>query len=203
MSPDEPMRSVVVSSAEESAGKTASAVKMATLISQTEGRVLIVDADMRRPRLHKAFGVPNETGLSALISGTCALEDAVKQTEIPGVEVLTSGRMPPNPAELLHSKRFAELCQELEQRYAFVVFDSPPLLHVTDAMILGKASDGIILIARQGKTTRQALARCGEQLRDVHVKVFGVILNDVDLDRRGAYYYSAGRYLRHYYASQD
>jgi succinoglycan biosynthesis transport protein ExoP len=197
------MRGVVVSSAEEGAGKTASAIKLATLMAQTEGRVLMVDADMRKPRLHKALGVPNENGLSSLISGACQLEQAIKRTEIPDIEVLTSGRLPPNPAELLHSKRFSELCAELKQRYAFVVFDSPPLLHVTDAMILGKVNDGIILIARHGKTTRVALSRCSDQLRDVHVKVLGVILNDVDFERRGTYYYSAGRYLRQYYASSD
>lgn len=194
-SPDAPLRMIAVTSPEHADGKTSTAVKLAVTLAQTQGKTLIVDGDMRRPRLHEVFGVPNETGLSTIISSECTIEDAIKRTEIPGVDVLTSGRIPPNAAELLHSKRFTALLAELRERYTMVIFDTPPVLAVTDAVVLGVQMDGMILVARWRRTSRHALRDAYVQIRELGGRPLGVVLNDLN-PKKGAYYYRYRSYSR-------
>ncbi len=195
-SPDKPLQMIAVSSPQHADGKTSTAVKLAITLAQTQGKTLIVDGDMRRPRLHEIFGVPNETGLSTLIASECTVQDAIKRTEIPGVDVLTSGRIPPNAAELLHSKRFVEVLSDLRERYSMIIFDTPPVLAVTDAVIICAHMDGTVLVARWRKTNRHAIRDAFVQIMNLGGHPLGVILNDLN-PRKGAYYYRYRNYNRY------
>ena len=191
-SPDKPIKSLVITSSNPQEGKTMTVVNMGVVMAQGGSRTLIVDSDMRRPRLHKVLKVGNERGLSSLIVGDCAIEDAVKSTDLANLYVLPCGPLPPNPAELLQTDRFAALAQQLFSRFDRVLFDSPPLLAVTDGALLSRVVDGTVLIARSARTTRDALQRARRHLDAVGANVTGVVVNDVDMKNasyEGYYYY--------------
>ncbi len=186
---DRPLKTLVVSSANPREGKTTSVIYLGTTMAQSGQRVLLVDTDMRRPRLHASTGVPKGKGLSNLIVGEDSYDDAIKSTEIPNLFVLPCGPLPPNPAELLMSKRFAVVLEELGRRFDRIILDSPPLGAVTDAVVLSKVADGVMLVVRAGNTLRDEVKRSVRQVRDVDGHIVGVILNEFDIgDRRGYYY---------------
>jgi capsular exopolysaccharide synthesis family protein len=199
MSPDNPAKRLVVTSAGPQEGKTTTLINMGIVLAQGGQRVLLVDSDMRRPRLHKSFGVPNAVGLSSLIVGESALDEAIKSTTVPGLFVLPSGPVPPNPAELLHTERFKKLVERLGEKFDRVMFDSPPVGAVTDPLVLANQMDGTILVAKMLRTDRDMAERAAKSLRDANAKILGAILNDVDIEKRQygyylGYYYSYGRY---------
>lgn len=190
ISPDKPIRSLLVTSSAPQDGKTTAAVSLGIVMAEGGLRVLIVDTDMRRPRLHRVFGVSSEVGISNLLVGDdVALEDATKSTEIPGLSVIPCGPTPPNPAELLQSRRFRELLSELTSRYDRVILDSPPVVAVTDPAIIGAIADGTLLIARAGQTKLEMGLHAVRQLTDVGANLLGMVLNDVDLSFSGYAYY--------------
>jgi capsular exopolysaccharide synthesis family protein len=192
MSPDRPYRALLVTSALPEEGKTTVAVSIATVLAQSGLRVLLVDTDLRRPRLHRTFKLSNDFGVTMAVSGQTSLEESIRHSDIPGLDVLTSGPIPPNPAEILHSERFAELSREILRKYDRVVFDSPPLLPVTDGTILSRIVDGVVLISRGFRTPRAAVRQAIRQILDVKGHLIGVVVNAVDLSRadyRGHYYY--------------
>lgn len=192
---DRPMSTLTISSPKPREGKTTTTIYLGTTMAQSGQRVLIVDTDMRRPRLHKSMGVSRERGLTNLILGDAAVEDCIKTTDIPNLYVLPCGPQPPNPAELLLTNRFKEVMADLESRYDRILLDSPPLLAVTDAVVLARLSDGVVMVAQAGKTLIDDAAQATRQLKDVDAAILGVILNDIDLhDRKYGYYYSAYRY---------
>ncbi|MCC7538091.1 MAG: polysaccharide biosynthesis tyrosine autokinase [Deltaproteobacteria bacterium] len=193
MAADRPLRTVLVASANPREGKTTVAISIAIALGQTGNRVLLVDTDMRRPRVHRAFGMSNSRGLSNALIGDLELDELIQQSDVPGLDVLPCGPTPPNPAELLHAGRFAEVVRELTSRYDRVVFDSPPLAAVTDGAVLSSLLDTVVLVVRAGSTTHDVAAQAIRQLRDVRARVAGAVLNDVNLDDRAGYYY------RHYY----
>jgi polysaccharide biosynthesis transport protein len=158
--------------------------------------VLLIDTDMRRPRLHKAFEVPNDVGVSSLVVGEGRLEDAIKSTLVPGLFVMPCGPIPPNPAELLHTKAFADLLDQLAGKFDRVVLDSPPVAAVADGLVLATLVDGVLLVVKSGKTNREVAKRTLRSLRDVKAPLFGAVLNDVDLARSsyGEYYGYGYRY---------
>ncbi len=186
---DRPLSTLVVSSANPREGKTTSVIYLGTTLAQSGQRVLLVDTDMRRPRLHASTGVPRGKGLSNLILGDESYDEAIKTTEIPNLWVLPCGPLPPNPAELLMSKRFAAVLAELGKRYDRVILDSPPLGPVTDAVVLSKLTDGVLLVVRASKTEREEARRSAKKIRDVGGTIVGVILNEADVDDRRGYYY--------------
>ena len=163
-------------------------------MAQAGQRVLIIDSDMRRPRLHKAAGVARKVGLSNLILGDVKIEDAVIETEVPNLSILPCGPTPPNPAELLMSDRFKNVLEGLKDRYDKLIFDSPPILAVTDGLMLSKLVDGTILVVRSGSTIKEQAFSSAKQLRDVDSNLTGVVLNHIDLDDR-----SYGYYYHYYY----
>lgn len=195
-SPDKPFRSLVVTSSSPVEGKTTNVVNLGIVMAQAGHRTLVVDSDMRRPRLHKLLRVSNERGLSSLIVGECSPEDAVKSTDLPNLSVLPCGPLPPNPAELLQSEKFAAVKEDLLSRFDRIIFDSPPLLAVTDGALLSREVDGTILVARAGKTTKEALVRARRQLVAVGCHVAGVVVNDVNLKNSS---YSEYYYYYHHY----
>jgi len=193
---DRPMKTITVSSPRPREGKTTTTIYMGTIMAQSGQRVLLVDTDLRRPRLHKSLGVSKNRGLTNLILGDAKIEDVVKSTDIPNMFVLPCGPQPPNPAELLLTNRFKQVLAELEARYDFILLDSPPVLAVTDAVVLARMSSGVMLVAQAGKTQLDDVAHTARKFRDVDAPILGMILNDMDMsDRRyGYYYYSYGNY---------
>lgn len=198
-SPDKPLRSLLVTSSGPVEGKTMSVMNLGIVLAQSGHRTVIVDSDMRRPRLHKVLGVSAERGLSSIIVGESTLDDSVKTTEQKGLYALPCGPIPPNPAELLQTDRFQALVQLLLSKFDRVVFDSPPLLAVTDAAVLSRVVDGTIMVARAGRTTRDALSRAIRHLTAVNANVIGAVLNDVNVRSAQYGYY----YQYHYYGSRE
>lgn len=200
MSPDKPLKSLAVTSSMPREGKSTTSISLATTMAQAGSRVLLVDADLRRPRLHRTFSVSNDVGISSLIVGEAKLEDAIQHTELAGLDLLTCGPIPPNPSELLHTERFKELVKEFEKHYDKVIFDAPPVGAVTDPVILGAQVDGTILVVKTAYTSRDSIRRALRTLVDAHVPVLGVILNDIDVSAKkyGYYYGKYYRYGRYY-----
>lgn len=197
---DKPLRTLLVTSSSPGEGKSTTTANLAVVLAQTGKRVVVVDTDLRRPVQHKVFGVPNNTGLTtALLNGdNIRLDGHLQPTEIENLQVLTSGPIPPNPSELLGSHRMAKLIETLAQEADIVLFDSPPVLAVTDAAVLGRQVDGVLLVADAGATREHALATATEELRKTGANVLGVALNRLDT-RRGGYYY----YYYYYYTDES
>jgi tyrosine-protein kinase Etk/Wzc len=187
----EPPRVLALTSALPSDGKTTTAVNYAVVAAQQGRRVVVVDADLRRGRLHEALGVARAPGLSELLVGQASLSQALRPATVaPGVSLaaLAAGTPPPNPSELLGSDAFRRVIAELAGEADLVLIDCPPLNLVTDAALVGLASDGVVLVARAGRTDRTALRLAAEQLRTLGVQVLGVVLNDVRVGRAAAAY---------------
>jgi polysaccharide biosynthesis transport protein len=202
MSPDHPPRTIVVTSPSPQEGKTTTAANLAVTLAESGARVLVIDTDMRRPRLHQSFGVPNQSGVSTAIVGNSTLDEVIKRTEVPNLDVLPCGPVPPNPSELLHTARFAQLVRECASRYDRVVLDSPPTSAVTDPAVLGNLCDGVLLIVKGGQTTRESAVLARRQLHSANAKLLGVIINEVDFSNAAygyQYYYHRG-YARYGYA---
>jgi len=193
--PGQPPRKIAVTSAMPEEGKTATATNLAVVLAQLGARVLLVDTDLRRPRLHKVFGVSNRRGMSTALSG---LEDEPRQlivtTDVAGLDLLPSGPVPPNPSELLNSPTFAALARSfLDAGYDHVVYDSPPVLSVADAVILASAVDTCVVVVRAQRTPRQPVRVAVEKVRQVGGVSFGLVLNDLDPERHGTARYGYGR----------
>lgn len=187
---DRQLKTIVVSSANPREGKTTSVIYLGTTMAQSGQRVLLIDTDMRRPRLHSSTGVSRQTGLTNLILGDHDYDDVIKTTEIPNLYVLPCGPLPPNPAELLMSHRFEVVLEELAKRFDRIILDSPPLRVVTDAVVLSKKTDGVILVVKAGATLRDDIKRSAREVRAVDGAIFGVIVNAIEPDSRSGYYYS-------------
>ena len=193
MSAERPRKTLVVTSASPREGKTTVSISLAISLAQSGKRILIVDTDLRRPRIHRSFGKPLTRGVTTILVGEHSAKEAIQDTEIPGLSILASGPIPPNPSELLHTEPFKQLVADLAKSYDHVILDSPPLAVVTDAAIIAPQVDGTILIIHTQRTTREALRSALRQLRDVSGHLVGGVLNDVDLSahRNGysSYYY--------------
>jgi capsular exopolysaccharide synthesis family protein len=199
-SPDRPFKVLLVVSTGPREGKTTTAISIGTTMAQGGNRVLVIDGDLRRPRLHKTFGVSSTVGLSTLILGESTIEQSVKSTEIEGLFVLSAGPVPPNPAELLQSERFSEVLRGLSDRYDRVIIDSPPVGVVTDALVMSARADGLVMVLRSGLTPKKVALRGRRALLDVKAHIYGAVLNDVDLASRAGQYYYYYRYG--YYPSE-
>jgi capsular exopolysaccharide synthesis family protein len=185
------LKVVAVTSAVASEGKSATATNLAVVMAQLGRRVLIVDADLRKPRLHEVFQVSNRTGLVSYLTGGADFEGIISRTSVPQLFVAPSGPIPPNPSELLASERMVELVKAARGRFDFVVIDTPPLLPVTDATLVGDLVDGVTICLRAGKVTREEARSCLDRLRMANVKVLGVVLNRHTLKQGG---YAGRRY---------
>lgn len=205
MSPEKSFKTLLVTSTSPQEGKSTSVINFGVAMAQSGNRVLLLDTDMRRPRLHKVFQVPNDVGISSLVVGQGKLEDAIKSTEIPGLFVMPCGPVPPNPAELLHTKAFAELLATVSGQFDRVILDSPPIHPVADAVVLSTQVDGVVLVFKAGLTSRTLAKRAVRALRDVKARVYGAILNSIDLDdpKYGGYYTEYRRYGYYYGERQD
>jgi capsular exopolysaccharide synthesis family protein len=193
---------ILITSALPQEGKTTTSVNTATVLAQKGTRVLLIDADLRRPSIHKTLGLGPRVGLSNVLTGGATLQEATfRSTLMPNVFVLPAGTPPPNPAELLASAQMVEVLAELRQQYDHIVVDTPPTLSVTDAVVLSTRADAVVLVIRCGQTTKPALRRSREILAQVSARVAGVLLNAVNLDSPDYYYYYEyqGKYGHRYY----
>jgi capsular exopolysaccharide synthesis family protein len=189
-SADDGARSIVVTSTGPHEGKTLVASSLAIALAQTGQRTIVMDADMRRPRMHEALGRSQEPGLSNLLVGEAVLTDAVRTTTVQNLWILAAGHIPPNPAELLGSRKYDDLLAELKRRFDWVVIDAPPVMPVTDAALLAHTAGGVLFVIGAEMTPRQSAAAALEQLRSANAKFLGAVLNRVHIERH-AYYYSA------------
>lgn len=192
---DEPIRTVLFSSPGPSEGKSTTAINFAVMLAQQGQRVLVVDADLRRPSLHRALDVLREPGLTNLLIGDAEPRETVRPNVLPNLDFLPSGPFPPNPSELLNSKSMGRILEEFEGRYDQIVIDSPPVLAVTDAAVLAVHTDGVVLVLRSGETEQRTAERSVEQLRRLGVRVFGAVLNEVSAASPDESYY-----LQYYYS---
>jgi capsular exopolysaccharide synthesis family protein len=191
MSPDNPYRCLLVTSAGPAEGKTTVATSIAIAIAQTGQSVCLVDCDLRKPRIHAVFGERNDQGITTALLEPDQLESLVRETQIPNLRILRAGPTPPNPADLMHSDAFGRVLQELRARFDRVVIDSPPIGLVTDGVILATRVDATVLVVRALATRRDAAKRAMRSLRDVGANCAGFVLNAVSSNER---YYYAGYY---------
>jgi capsular exopolysaccharide synthesis family protein len=159
--------------------------------------VLLIDADMRRPRVHEIFDTPQEPGLSNILTGNAKVTEAVLRSPVSGLWVMSSGHIPPNPAELLGSRRYLDLIASLEDHFDWAIVDTPPVLAVTDSAVAGRHASGVVFVVASDKTSRHAAQEAVSQLESASVHIVGTVLNRVDLVRH-PYYYSS--YYRKDYA---
>jgi non-specific protein-tyrosine kinase len=188
---DKALRSLLVTSAGAEEGKSTTLANLAVTIAQSGKRVILVDADLRRPTLHQVFGLKNSVGLSDMVRDDTILANPPTQdTSVPNLKVLTSGQLPPNPAEILGSKRMSEILAALLERADMVLFDAPPVLAVTDAAVLSSKVDGVLLVVSAGKTKRENARRAQVQLQKINANIIGAVLNNTKADAATQYYYA-------------
>ncbi len=201
-----PPKVIVITSALPQEGKTTTSLNTSVVLAQKGSRVLLIDADMRRPSIHKSLNLGPRTGLSNVLTGSATLQHAiVRSKDVPTLYVLPAGTPPPNPAELLASANLGKIFAELKDEYDHIVVDTPPTLSVTDAVILSTRADTVVLVIRSGQTTKQALRRARDLLMRVNAHVSGVLLNAADLRSPDYYYYYEyqGKYGSRYYQTDE
>jgi capsular exopolysaccharide synthesis family protein len=189
-----PPRVILVTSSQQGEGKTTTAINIAITLAQTGGQVILLDCDMRNPRVHRALNLKSDAGMSTYLSGQSDLPPLIQKTEVANLFAVSVGRIPPNPAELVGSSRMKEGLALLAESFSYIVIDSPPVLAVTDARILGAIVDGVILVLKGGETPRQAARMTRRLLHEVHARIIGTLLNDVDIYSTDYSYYA-----RYYY----
>lgn len=192
-------KAVIVSSSIKNEGKTTTAANLAMSISQNNAHVLLIDADLRKSRVHKLFRIPNQNGLSTLIIGQCTTDEAITKNVKPDFDVMTAGAVPPNPSELLGSARMREILDELSGMYDYIIIDTPPINIVSDALTLVDATAGVLLISRQKFTQYNDLQRAVDSVKNVNGRILGVVINDVKR-RYDTYYHN---YYSYRYEDED
>lgn len=185
---DKEIRTMVVTSSEPGEGKSTTAGNIALSFAQSEKSVILIDCDLRKPSLHRKFKISNLVGLSDVLIGKDKMNDALNEYS-ENLHILTSGKLPPNPSEMLGSKSMGRLLEELKSKYDIIILDSAPLQAVTDAQILSTKVDGTILVVRAEKTKRDSVQQAKELLDKVGANILGTVLNGVENTRKKYYYY--------------
>lgn len=186
---DEEIKTIMVTSSGPGEGKSTTASNLAVVFAQAENSVLLVDADMRKPTAHYTFNLTNTFGLTTILAKQISLEEAVNETNVPNLSVLTSGPIPPNPSELMGSVGMERFIKEAKENFDIIIFDTPPVLAVTDAQVLANKCDGTILVAYSGRTEREAAGKAKELLVASKGKLLGAVLNGKKLQNSDNYYY--------------
>jgi capsular exopolysaccharide synthesis family protein len=183
---------LLVTSSVPAEGKTTTVVNTATVLAQTGAKVLVIDADMRRPRLHQVFGTNNDAGLSSILSSQMSEAEVlsmVTQYEDTNIYLMSSGAIPPNPAELLGSDQFRNLLKTVSGTFQHVIIDSPPIASFTDGVLISSMVDGVLLVVQGGKTSKQVVKRTRQMLHEIGAKIVGVVLNKIDVRSHNYYYH--------------
>ncbi|KOO50437.1 CpsD/CapB family tyrosine-protein kinase [Priestia koreensis] len=189
---DQKLRSIVVTSSVPGEGKSTTIANLATVFAQQDKRVLLIDGDLRKPTAHYTFRLENRMGLTNVLTKQTRLASAIQRSEVKNLDILTSGPIPPNPAELLASQAMANLFTELYEHYELIVFDSPPILPVTDAQILANQCDGAVLVVQSGRSDKEATQKAKELLDAAKGKLLGVVLNRKEQKASSGYYHYYG-----------
>jgi capsular exopolysaccharide synthesis family protein len=189
--PDTPIRRLLVTSAGESEGKSTTVANLGICFAQADHSVLLVDADLRRPVINTFFRLPATPGLSSYLVGDALLESVIQKTAVPNLSIIASGPTPPNPAELVGSRRMRELLDAVGERFDMVLLDTPPMLAVSDAGALAPMVDGVLLVVGSGLSARLGLRRAKEAIQAVQGRIVGAVLNRFDASAQG--------YPRRYY----
>jgi succinoglycan biosynthesis transport protein ExoP len=198
----QPPKTILVTSSQPSEGKTTTAVNTAVMLAQTGAEVLILDCDLRRPRVHAHFSLPNTRGVTNYLSGDANVASLIQEYDkLPNLKIITSGPVPPNSAELLGSEEMRRLLMLLSENFTHIIIDSPPAISFTDASILSTMVDGVMLVVHGGRSSRAVVRRAKQQLLDVGAHIYGIVLNNVKLESSDYYYYSG--YYSSYYANED
>lgn len=195
---DNKVQTIMVTSSGPEEGKTTVASNLAVIMAQSGKKTIIIDCDLRKPRLHKVFQVSNQMGLSNYLIGETSIADVVKQTPVENLQLLPSGVKPPNPAELLGSKKMGTFVESLKKYYDYIILDTPPVVIVTDAQLVSQYADGCLLVIAAGEVDRDAPIKAKELLTKVNAKILGVVLNKVDENGKGRY-----KYYYHYYYDEQ
>ncbi|QPC47662.1 CpsD/CapB family tyrosine-protein kinase [Mangrovibacillus cuniculi] len=190
---DHPFQTILATSAGPGEGKSTTIANTAIVFAQAGKKVLLVDADMRKPTVHYTFQLGNHIGLTNVLTKQTTLDLAIQTSEVENLSVLTSGPVPPNPAELLGSNQFKELLETAKKHYDLILFDTPPVLAVADAAILGNVCDGIVLVIRSGQTEVEAAAKAKDLLEGAKAKIIGAVLNGRKASEQNYYYYYSNR----------
>lgn len=189
---DQSMQIIMVTSSKPSEGKSTTSANIAVAFAQSNKKVLLIDADMRKPVQHRLFGKSNRIGLTTALFQQKELGDVVQMTNTDNLWFMSAGPTPPNPSELLSSNRMAALLEAAKRSYDVVIVDTPPILFVTDAQIVAAQSDGVVLVVDSGKVKKEIAAKAKASLDHVKAKVIGVVLNNVARERSDSYYYYYG-----------
>ncbi|TWT27712.1 CpsD/CapB family tyrosine-protein kinase [Planomicrobium sp. CPCC 101110] len=187
-SPDSDIRTMVVTSAAPSEGKSTTSANLAVVFAQEGKRVLLVDGDMRKPTTHYTFHMGNTIGLSSILTRQAAAEEAIRPTAVERLDLLTCGPIPPNPAELLASKSMDLLIKQLKEKYDLIIFDAPPVLSVTDGQIIANKCDGTVLVVNSGNTEKEMALKAKEAITASNSKIIGAVLNNYELAKDSHYY---------------
>jgi capsular exopolysaccharide synthesis family protein len=187
---DEDIRTIVVTSTQPGEGKSTVVSNLAITMAQSGKKVLLIDCDLRKPTIHKKLGVANKDGLTTLLAKEKKFDEIVKATDINNFYILTSGPIPPNPAELLGSKKMKSLIEELNGYFDVILFDAPPVLAVTDAQVLATYCNGVVFVAGYGQAEKLAVVRAKELISKVGGKIIGVVINRVPNNSKSYYYYN-------------
>ncbi|MGA1865320.1 MAG: GumC family protein [bacterium] len=196
--PGEGGKSILVTSAGPKEGKSLTVANLAITLGQIGNRVCILDCDMRKPRLHKIFRIPDEPGLSSILAGHATPEQVMQNGFIPGIKVVPCGQKPPNPSELLGSTRMQVLIKTLKKDFDYIIIDSPPLAAVTDSVLLARISDGICMVIKGGDTSREVISRGMDLLINAHANILGAVINNIDVSKKMYYYYYQYYYYNYY-----
>lgn len=201
---DDPPKVILVSSSIPKEGKSTTATNLAVTVAQSGKKVVIIDGDLRRPVVHKKFGLLREIGISDYLMDDKSLESISKNSGIENLFVITCGNIPPNPSELLGSKKMDKFINELRENFDFVIFDTPPIITVTDAAVLSNRVDGVLLVVSSGKIGKEEVARSTDILESVSANLIGVVLNNLDIKKLyGSYYYYYHYYHYYYYYGSE
>lgn len=189
---DGDLQTLMVTSASPWEGKSTTISNLAAVYAQGDKQVLLIDADLRKPTAHHTFSLSNRLGLTDVLSGRCSLDDAIKGAEVAKLSILPAGTIPPNPTEMLGSSKMSRLLEELKMSYDIILIDTPPVLAVSDAQIVSRQCDGVILVVDSGRIKRDLVKRAKDSLMFVQARLLGVVLNNVSRKHAKAdydYYY--------------